>query len=138
MPPPSSFGLLLVSQGALADELINTASGVLGARPADVLIACARNGDKRADIESRVRKAVDQLVAECGRVLILCDLFGSTPANVARIVSKESPQIACCCGVNLAMLLEALNFRHLPLEKAVPKILAAGRCAIVNGDNPQD
>ena len=64
MNAPSPFGLLLVSQGALADELINTASGVLGARPADVLVACARNGDKRADIESRVRKAVDQLVAK--------------------------------------------------------------------------
>ena len=122
----------------MADELINTAAGVMGGRPEGVLIACARNGDKRADIEKRIRNAVNQLNKEQGQVLILCDLFGSTPANVARAVSNESPQIACCCGVNLAMLLEALNFRHLPLEKAVPKILAAGRCAVVNGDNPQN
>ena len=132
---PSPFGLLLVSQGGLADELVNTASGILGGKPEGVLAACARNGDKRADIENGVRKAVNQLAETNGQVLILCDLFGATPANVARVVSRENPQVACCCGMNLAMLLEAINYRHLPLDQAVPKILAAGQNAVINGKN---
>ena len=36
------------------------------------------------------------------------------------------------------MLLEAINYRHLPLEQAVPKALAAGRSAVVNGENPAE
>ena len=135
---PSPFGLVLVSQGALADELVNAASAILGGRPDGVTVAGARNGDKRADIESGVRRAVRRLAQERGQVLILCDLFGSTPANVARVVARESPQVACCCGLNLAMLLEALSFRHLPLKEAVPKVIAAGRRAVVNGKDGQD
>ena len=133
-PPP--LGLLLVSQGALAGELVNTVSAILGERPEGVLVACSCNGDKRADIESRVRKAVRQLAQERGQVLILCDLFGATPANVAQAVSREFPQTACCCGLNLAMLLEAINSRHLPLNQAVHKTLAAARAAVVNGEHP--
>ena len=133
MTSPAGIGLLLVSQGGLARELVEAAAAILGEKPSGVLVAQATNGDTRAAIESGVRDAVDQLAKERGRVLILCDLFGATPANVARAVSRENPAVACCCGLNLAMLLEALNFRHLPLEQAVPKVLAAGRRAVVNG-----
>ena len=138
MTPPPPFGLLLVSQGDLAGEIVNAAAAILGDRPDGVLAAGTRNGDKRADIESEVRGAVRKLAKQRGQVLILCDLFGSTPANVARAVAAESPQVACCCGLNLAMLLEALSFRHLPLDQAVPKVVAAGRRAVVSGGDPDD
>lgn len=58
-------------------------------------------------------------------VLVLTDLFGATPCNIARrLVEGRSARLVT--GVNLPMLLRALTYRSLPLDDLVERALAGG------------
>lgn len=61
-----------------------------------------------------------------GAVLVLSDLFGATPCNVARHLIEDAPQIRLIAGVNLPMLLRAVCYRAEPLETLVARALAGG------------
>ena len=57
--------------------------------------------------------------------LILTDLFGATPCNVAeKLVSGLGAKLIA--GVNLPMLLRAVTYRHEPMEALVARALAGG------------
>ncbi len=66
-----------------------------------------------------------------GRVLVLCDLLGGTPFNVASAISRRSPRIVCISGVNLAMAVEAALADGDLDDALVERLLATGRDAIV-------
>lgn len=58
-------------------------------------------------------------------VMILTDVFGATPCNVAQRLIN-SPQRKLVAGANLPMLLRAATYRYEPLESMVTKALAGG------------
>lgn len=60
-----------------------------------------------------------------GEVLVLTDLFGATPSNVAlRLIDGTSARMVA--GVNLPMLLRALTYRNAPIDDLVARALAGG------------
>ena len=64
-------------------------------------------------------------------VLVLSDLFGSTPGNVAMRVA-ESIGGRLVSGVNLPMLLRVFNYSTLPLEQLKDKAVEGGRAGVVS------
>jgi len=64
-------------------------------------------------------------------VLILSDLFGATPCNVANCF-QTSEHIRVVSGVNLPMLLKLVTNPRLPLEEMVEKAIDGGQAGIVN------
>lgn len=73
--------------------------------------------------------ALGQLAGRDG-VLLLADVFGATPCNVAaRTVDGERTRLLA--GVNLPMLLRAVTYRHEPLEATTQRALAGGTQGIM-------
>jgi mannose/fructose-specific phosphotransferase system component IIA len=77
----------------------------------------------------------DSLRAAIGRdgrrVLVLCDLLGGTPFNVASGIARRSPRVVCVSGVNLAMAVEAALADGGLDDAFVERLLAIGRGGIV-------
>jgi PTS system ascorbate-specific IIA component len=79
----------------------------------------------------------EALLARCQRLadevdrgeglLVLTDLYGSTPANVALALARGRAHTRVIAGVNLPMLLRALNYAALDLDTLVDKALDGGR-----------
>lgn len=70
---------------------------------------------------------------EC-EVLVLTDLFGATPSNVAlRLIDGTSAQMVA--GVNLPMLLRALTYRNAPIDDLVARTLAGGTQGVMQIGN---
>ncbi len=115
-------GLLIITHNRIGAELLATATAMLGqcplpARVLPVTTAC--------DPETLQRDA-EALIAEleAGRgVIVLTDMYGSTPANVARRLQQAHGEVDVVTGVNLPMLVRLLNYpeldRHGLLEKAI-------------------
>lgn len=59
-------------------------------------------------------------------VLVLTDVFGATPCNVAMRLVQARPDAALVAGVNLPMLLRALSYTAEPLEALVSRALIGG------------
>ena len=97
------IGLVIVSHGALARALLETAAEIVGAFEAAEALAVSRQ-DSLPEIEERIRGAVLRVERGDG-VLILADMFGGTAANVAlRLVGQH--QVEVVTGCNLPMLLK--------------------------------
>ncbi|CAK0770012.1 hypothetical protein CCP3SC15_4060003 [Gammaproteobacteria bacterium] len=63
-------------------------------------------------------------------VLVLTDMYGSTPSNIACRLDSEKVRIVA--GVNLPMLIRVLNYSYLSLEDLTNKAISGGRDGIIH------
>ena len=124
------IGLFLVTHSSLGESLIQCACHVLNKRPVQIAQIGVAAQDDPLDalpLACEMLKLVDG-----GRgVLILTDIFGATPANVAAKL-LEPGRIEGVAGVNLPMLLRALNHRDKDMETLITRTIAGGRDGIIN------
>jgi PTS system mannose-specific IIA component len=102
------IGVVVVSHGRLADEFVAATEHVVG--PMDALLAVCIGPDD--DMEQR-RTDIRAAIADADRgegVLILTDMFGGTPSNLA-ISLLEAGKVEVIAGVNLPMLIKLAEAR---------------------------
>src|SRR5437868_488169 len=123
------IGILLVTHGHIGEELISAAQHTFGAAPVRLEAFAVSSADSAEVIEAALRERLKALDAGDG-VLLLTDIYGATPANVAaRLIVPGHVEMVG--GVNLPMLLRALNYRTLPVQDLVNKALSGGLSGIV-------
>lgn len=121
-------GVLIIAHTPLASALAASASHVYSCAPERAesqvrVLDVAPDADVAVTVET-ARSMIAAVNTGTG-VLVLTDIFGSTPGNVAaRLV--ESGRVAVVAGVNLPMLLRALCYRDGKLVDTVEKALAGG------------
>ncbi|MEM9222741.1 MAG: PTS sugar transporter subunit IIA [Pseudomonadota bacterium] len=118
------IGLVLVTHGRLAQELRAALEHVVGAQEAVEGISIQPDDDieqRRADIVSAVER-----VDSGEGVVILTDMFGGTPSNLAISVMSDR-NVEVIAGVNLPMLVKLSSARStMPLAEAVAAARDAG------------
>lgn len=119
------IGIVVVSHGRLADEFVSAAEHVLGPQDQMRAVAIGPNDDmeeKRADIIEAVR-SVDRGEG----VVILTDMFGGTPSNLAiSVINQVKTEVIA--GVNLPMLIKLAEVRgRVSLPEAALAAQEAGR-----------
>jgi len=119
------IGMVLVTHGRLAEELVGALEHVVGPQEAVETICIGPDDDmemRRAEIlESAVK------VDSGDGVVLLTDMFGGTPSNLA-ISIMEKANVEVIAGVNLPLLIKLASVRTSePLVKAVSEAQVAGR-----------
>ncbi len=127
------IGILIVSHGAFGEALIHSASHVLGKRPLRVRQVGVTVHDDPEAILPQAQELVRQLDEGDG-VLVLTDLYGATPGNIA-LRLLEPGKVEGISGVNLPMLIRALTYRETGLEAVVAKALSGGTEGVVHMTN---
>ena len=118
-------GLLIVSHGAFGESLIHSASHVLGKRPGylrQLGVTVHDDPDALLPVAEDLIRFLDQGAG----VLVLTDVFGATPSNIASRLLKRG-RVEGLAGVNLPMLIRALSYRNEPLATVREKA-QAGAC----------
>ena len=119
------IGLVLVTHGRLAQEFIAAMEHVVGPQQ-NVAAICIGPDD---DMEKRRKEILDSVAqAEEGDgVVLLTDMFGGTPSNLA-ISVLDKGKVEVIAGVNLPMLIKLASVRsNETLRKAVAQAQEAGR-----------
>jgi len=122
------LGLLVVTHGRLADELAASAQTIVGEIDGLEAVSFGWNDDVESarDRIEAARKRVDS----GDGVLILTDMFGGTPTNIA-LSLLEPGKIEIVTGVNLPMLIKFSNVREAwSLEETADAITREARQAI--------
>lgn len=125
-----SVGLLLITHQPLGSDLVGIATRILGDRPAGLEAMEVVNDVPCEDLLADARRRLERLDGGDG-VLVLTDLYGSTPANVAVALLTNPERLRVIAGVNLPMLLRALNYAELDLDAVAEKALQGGRNGVV-------
>ena len=119
------IGIVLVTHGRLADELRSALEHVVGAQNQIEAIAIGPDDDITQRRE-QIIQSVQQVDSGEG-VVVLTDMFGGTPSNLA-ISVMERGRIEVLAGVNLPMLVKLASIRRdASLDTAVQAAQDAGR-----------
>lgn len=117
-------GILIITHGMLGESLIHAASHVLNKRPVRLKQLGITAQDDPFNLLPQARALVKELDEGDG-VLILSDMYGGSPANIAAklIVPGRVEGVA---GVNLPMLIRVLTYRDKPLQTIITKAVSGG------------
>jgi PTS system ascorbate-specific IIA component len=116
-------GILIVAHSPLASALRECVVHVFPDNAAAVVAYDVKADETLDDGLAGVRVAMAQLAEP--QMLVLTDVFGATPCNVAqRIVDGSRSRLVA--GVNLPMLLRAVTYRREPLDVLVARAMAGG------------
>ena len=97
------IGIVVVTHGRLAEELVNAARQIVGEVPAIAAVSLGWGDDVAA-----AREAIERGLAEAGgEALVLTDMFGGTPTNLSLPFLSEKVEIVT--GVSLPMLIKAVS-----------------------------
>ncbi len=124
--------VLLIAHAPLAHALREAALHVF-ADAADDLLAVDVQPDATPEQSLIAARAALTRRAPTGGVLILADVMGATPCNIAARLLPDG-QARLVAGVNLPMLLRALTYRHEPLEMLVQRALIGGTQGVLAVD----
>jgi PTS system ascorbate-specific IIA component len=119
------IGLLIIAHGTLGESLIHCASHVMGKRPLYLRQLGVTMHDEPDAILPQGRDLVRFLDQGDG-VLVLTDIFGATPSNIACKLLEPS-RVQGVSGVNLPMLIKALSYRDQPMDVLIDKALCGAR-----------
>ncbi len=122
-------GILLITHNGLGDSLIDCVRHVLGVVPAHLKSLSVLASDDPALKEEEGRALIAQLDKGRG-VLLLSDMYGATPSNIARRLCQPG-RIEGVAGVNLPMLLRVACYCNHPLDELVQRALVGGKECIV-------
>ncbi|HKJ22429.1 MAG TPA: PTS fructose transporter subunit IIA [Gammaproteobacteria bacterium] len=123
-----TIGILIITHNQIGQALLDTATNMLGTCP----LECATLSlSPDADPDASLRQARDR-VGELDKgdgVLVLTDMYGSTPSNIAAGLGK-SADIIVVAGINLPMLIRVMNYPQLDLSQLAAKAESGGNDGI--------
>jgi len=119
------IGLILVTHGHLAEQFVDAMEHVVGQQSGVETVCIGPNDDmehRRAEIADKIAS-----VDTGSGVIVLTDLFGGTPSNLA-ISLLEAGRIEVIAGINLPMLIRLAGARKsMDVVDAVAAAQTAGR-----------
>ena len=119
------IGLILVTHGRLADQFVEAMEHVVGPQAA-VVTVCIGPSDDMEQRREDIAKAIETVDSGSG-VIILTDLFGGTPSNLA-ISLLDTGRVEVIAGINLPMLIRLAGARKkMGVVEAVEAAQHAGR-----------
>jgi PTS system mannose-specific IIA component len=103
------IGVVVVTHGQLATELVNAAEMIVGDLPRFTAVSIGWH-DEVNDAREDIAQAIERVGGDDG-VLLLTDMFGGTPSNLA-MTFLEKDRLEVITGVNLPMLIKLAGSRH--------------------------
>jgi PTS system ascorbate-specific IIA component len=127
-----NVGVLLVTHPGIASCLMNTARNMLGQCSLQTGVLEVPLDAPLDTIQQQAMNLLDKLDQGDG-VLLLSDLFGSTPCNIARSLAGRH-HVQLVTGLSLPMLVRVLNYANLTLDELAQKAVSGGHDGIINCD----
>jgi len=122
------IGVVVVTHGQLATELLNAAETIVGDLPQFAAVSIGWHDDVE-QARAEIAEAIGRVAGEHGAI-VLTDMFGGTPSNLA-ITLIEDGRVEVVTGVNLPMLLKLAGARESGDVRAIARrVREDGRGAI--------
>ena len=124
------IGIFLITHGTFGESLIQNVCHVLNKRPPQICQLGVAAQDDPLDILPLARLLLAEVDQGDG-VLIMTDILGATPANLA-LKLLEPGRVEGVAGVSLPMLLRALTYRKSSMEVLLQKAISGGHDGVIN------
>jgi PTS system mannose-specific IIA component len=126
-------GILLLTHKDIAQALVACVEHVYGACPNFVECCTVQGGD--AEAKAHVASHLEAMKQRYSHILILTDLYGASPSNIAT-QHIQPDVIAALSGVNAPMLLRAISYHNEPFSSFCQKAIEGGTRGIIMASLP--
>ena len=126
----NGVGILLLTHRGLGKALIEAAHDVVGPLSLHVIAVEFGSGDDVDAVAHRAAYHMRELDSGNG-VLVMTDLYGSTPSNIGARLVAQGTTVRRVSGVGLPMLLRVLNYAEQSLDELVLTAASGGRNGVV-------
>jgi PTS system ascorbate-specific IIA component len=123
-----SVGLVMVTHGSIGAAILEVAVRMLGHCPLEVELLQV-TGDADPDVLREQARRRIAAVDKGDGVLVLTDIYGGTPSNVARSLS-DGRRVCMISGLNLPMLIRVLNYPRLDAAELAARAISGGHDGI--------
>ncbi len=124
-----SVGILIISHNGIGAAIYGTATFMIQNSPLNIKLLSADRGSDPDELLEVAKQLIRELDTRDG-VLVLTDLLGSTPSNVAHRL-HEYATVNIVTGLNLSMLIRVLNYPNLNLAELTDKAYSGGIDGVV-------
>ena len=124
-----TIGILLLTHNDIGAQLLLAAKSTYGSVPIKTEILSIDHYDQPNDLAKLANQYV-KLLDDGKGVLILTDMFGSTPSNIAKDLCHLS-KVKVVSGLNLSMLLHIFNYPNLSLNQLTAKAIEGGKDGVI-------
>ena len=118
------IGILIIAHGNLGDSLIQCMTHLLGKKPAGITAMQVTGTDDARSLLPSAQRLV-AAVDEGDGVLIITDIFGSTPSNIACKLLVPG-RVEGVAGANVPMLVRAVTYRTRGMETLLKRVVSGG------------
>lgn len=125
-----SIGLITITHGRIGEDLVEAARQILGQPALPIRHFVFEPADDPEAKGTALLDAVRELDTGDG-VLILADLYGATPCNIAHRLTPEH-HVRVLSGINLPMVLRVLNYAGLDLDTITRRAAEGGRIGVID------
>lgn len=123
------IGIIAVTHGRVGSSLIEAAEMILGPQPNLAAIDFAGH-EGLPQLHNKMISVIQSMENTEG-IIVLTDLLGGSPYNVANLISRNNPSVYVVYGVNLPMVLEVLLSRmNSPIQELINKAISHGKNGI--------
>ena len=120
-----TVGLLIVTHDRIGETLLRTAKRMFGDLPLPVEVLSV-TVDVNPESLSQTASGLVERLNDGDGVLVLTDMYGSTPSNIAFGLMQPG-RVQVISGINLPMLIRTLNYANLDLPSLTVKAVSGGK-----------
>jgi len=124
-----SVGILIITHSNIGSSLYDAVVSVIGNSPLPTKLLPVSLDSDPENLVDMARQLVAQLDEGQG-VLVLTDMYGSTPSNIA--CKLANGQVNVVAGINLPMLVRVMNYPNLDLQQLATKALSGGHEGVIS------
>lgn len=123
-----SVALLLITHEDVGEKLVAVSDKILGQQP---LPTACMNVGYECSVKAEIKRGetLYQNLNQGDGVLIMTDIYGSTPCNIAAKLEQHD-DVMVVAGVNLPMLVRVYNYPKLSLKELAEKAISGGHNGI--------
>jgi mannose PTS system EIIA component len=123
-----SVGLLILSHDGIGSSILGTAMQMVTECPFKTKLLSVEQDNDPEELIAHTSILIEELDSGEG-VLILTDLYGSTPSNIATACATNA-YVSAIAGLNLSMLIKVMNYPDLSLSELAGKAISGGQQGI--------
>lgn len=127
-----SVRVLLITHEDIGAALLKATKKTFGKLPIPAQVVAIKYNADPDNVSARLKKLAEKSDENDG-FLILTDMYGSTPCNIALALKDYDVQVIS--GLNLPMLIRVMNYPGLNLTELAEKALSGGKDGVVNCTN---
>ena len=122
-----TVSIVIISHDEVGSALVEAATKTFGdTLPLPTTVVDVRSDTDPTKLVPKLKKLAKQFGKDEG-MLVLTDLYGSTPANIAKAMRDEDVEVEVVSGLNMPMMIRVMNYPTLGLKELAEKALSGGK-----------